>query len=104
MPVPHHLAATLQEWINDFRPIMGSADCRYLFPGHGTGDRPITPQGMRDAIRDTIEQYIGVRLTPHQFRHLAAHVFLRDNPGQYEILRQLLGHADLKVSSAPTRG
>ncbi len=96
MPVPHHLAATLQEWINDFRPIMGSADCRYLFPGHGTGDRPITPQGMRDAIRDTIEQYIGVRLTPHQFRHLAAHVFLRDNPGQYEILRQLLGHADLK--------
>ena len=96
MPVPGHLAATLQEWIDDFRPIIGSADCRYLFPGHGTGDLPITPQGLRDAIRETMKDYIGVPLTPHQFRHLAANIFLRENPGQYELLRQLLGHADLK--------
>jgi integrase len=96
MPIPSQLSNTLQEWIDDFRPLLGSSECRYLFPFKGKGDRSITSQGLRVAIRDTMEKYVGVPLTPHQFRHLAAALYLRDHPGAYETVRLLLSHADLK--------
>jgi integrase len=39
-----------------------------------------------------------VVLSPHQFRHLAAERFLRDNPGHYEEVRRLLGHATIATT------
>jgi integrase len=43
-------------------------------------------------ITDRIEKGCGLRMTVHQFRHAAAAIFLREHPGEYEIVRQLLGH------------
>jgi integrase len=40
-----------------------------------------------------------VRLTPHQFRHLAAKIILDANPGAYELVRQLLGHKNMKTTT-----
>lgn len=97
-PVSETTARLLQEWIRDFRPIIASPDCVYLFPGQGTGNRPMTPQSLRDAIKSTMKQYVGVELTPHQFRHLAARSFLNAYPGHYEEVRQLLGHASITTT------
>jgi integrase len=44
-------------------------------------------------------RHVGVKLTPHQFRHLAAKIILDANPGAYELVRQLLGHKDLKTTT-----
>jgi integrase len=38
-------------------------------------------------------------MTPHQFRHLAARIILRTNPGAYETVRQLLGHKNLRTTT-----
>jgi len=37
-------------------------------------------------------------LTPHQFRHLAAKIYLDPNPGGFELVRQLLGHKNSKTT------
>ena len=37
-------------------------------------------------------------MTPHQFRHLAAKIELDGKPGAYELVRQLLGHKNLKTT------
>ncbi len=36
----------------------------------------------------------------HRFRHAAAKIFLDRNPGQYEVVRQFLGHKDIKTTIA----
>ena len=40
----------------------------------------------------------GRKLTPHQFRHIAAKIYLDRNPGGFELIRQLLGHKNLKTT------
>jgi integrase len=95
VPVSKHLAKLIDEWQRDFRPIIAAPECTYLFPGHGTGEASITPQGFREAVKDTTRRHIGVTVTPHQFRHTAAKRFLKEYPGQYETLRRLLGHKDI---------
>ena len=34
----------------------------------------------------------------HQFRHAAAAIYLKDHPGEYEIVRQLLGHRNIQTT------
>ena len=34
----------------------------------------------------------------HRFRHAVAKIFLDRNPGQYEVVRQLLGHKNIKTT------
>jgi integrase len=94
LPISARLGWFIEEWATRFRGVIASPGCLYLFPGHQTGNRAMTPQGMRDAIKSAMGEYVGVVLTPHQFRHLAAERFLTAYPGQYEALSQLLGHKD----------
>ena len=35
---------------------------------------------------------------PHLFRHLSGLLFLKANPGQYEPVRQLLGHKNIQTT------
>jgi integrase len=50
------------------------------------------------AISKTVRSRLGVKLTPHQFRHIAAKIYLDQNPGGFELVRQLLGHKNLKTT------
>ena len=43
------------------------------------------------AIENAVLRHLGVKLTPHQLRHLAAKIILDANPGAYELVRQVLG-------------
>ena len=40
----------------------------------------------------------GIVITPHQFRHLAAKNMLDANPGNFEGVKQLLGHKNIKTT------
>jgi integrase len=98
LPVPRATAQLIEEWTAHYRSA-SVPGCTYLFPGLGTGDRPITHQGMRDAIKDAVRMHVGAALSPHQFRHLAARLFLDAYPGHYEEVRQLLGHATITTTT-----
>ena len=53
---------------------------------------------MTNRVGAVTERYLGVRLTPHKFRHVAGALHLRDNPGQHEVVRRLLGHKNLNTT------
>ena len=61
--------------------------------------RPRTQEAIKVAIERTVLRHLGVKLTPHQFRHLAAKISLDNNPGAYEPVRQLLGHKNSKTTT-----
>jgi len=49
-------------------------------------------------ITERIEDATGLRVTVHQFRHAAAAIYLRHNPGDYETVRRFLGHRNIQTT------
>jgi integrase len=57
---------------------------------------PAKQDAVTDRIEKAVRKHLGVKLTPHQVRHLAAKIILDANPGAYELVRQMLGHKNMK--------
>jgi integrase len=49
-------------------------------------------------IANTTEQHLGVRMTPHLFRHYGATDYLDQHPEDFETVRAMLGHAWSKTT------
>jgi integrase len=69
------------------------------------GDLFVTRKGNRknqktltDQIIQVIEDYVGIHMTPHQFRHFCAVSYLDEHPEDMETARALLGHASSKTT------
>jgi len=87
----------IDEYVHDFRPILlrGWND-DWLFPGqHGGVKSNILLSGQ---ITQRIYQATGLRMTVHQFRHAAGALILQSRPGEYELVRQLLGHRNVQTT------
>ena len=54
----------------------------WLFPGESDGHK--TKTTLSGQIIDRITKEIGIRVTPHQFRHLAAAFILEKDPANYD--------------------
>jgi integrase len=61
---------------------------------------PRTLTSVSRSIQGTIRRHLGVHMTPHQFRHLAAKIHLDSHHGSYEVVRQLLGHKSLRTTTS----
>jgi integrase len=55
-------------------------------------------QTLTQQIVELIEERLGIHMTPHQFRHLAAMFYLESRPEDFETVRCLLGHAFTKTT------
>lgn len=83
--------ADLITWfIERHRPLLAPAGSAFLFPGKAGGPR--TDCGLSAPLKKALRKGLGLPINPHLFRHLAAKLFLDANPGQYETVRQFLGH------------
>jgi integrase len=60
---------------------------------------PRTQDAIKYGIEKAVLRHLGVKITPHQFRHLAAKIILDANPGAYELVRELLGHKNLQTTT-----
>lgn len=100
-PLEFELPAVLSERLYEFRnEIAASVIGRrpnVLFVS-ATG-KPRTLSALRVAIQRTVLRRIGLKITPHQFRHLAAQIHLNANPSAYEVVRQFLGHKEIKTTT-----
>jgi site-specific recombinase XerD len=45
-----------------------------------------------------VKRYCGLTLNPHAFRHAGAKIFLRENPGQYGVMKLVLNHTDVSTT------
>lgn len=60
--------------------------------------RQKTPGALGVQIASFIKEHVGVDMHVHLFRHLAGYLFLRAHPGEYEPVRQLLGHKSIRTT------
>ena len=95
--IPTALAERLQVYRNEIAPAVIGKRPDAVFVSL-TG-KPRTQAAIKVAIEKTVLRHLGVKITPHQFRHLAAKIALDANPGAYELVRQLLGHKNLKTTT-----
>jgi integrase len=61
--------------------------------------KPKTQAALTIAIKRTVLKNLGIKVSPHQFRHICAKIILDANPGAYELVRQLLGHRNMKTTT-----
>jgi integrase len=54
---------------------------------------------LSQQIVEALADHVGVHMTPHQFRHFAAVLYLEDRPDDFETVRNLLGPAWGKTTS-----
>jgi integrase len=96
-PLPQHVTQLIDEYVHDFRSaLMRGRNEDSLFPGqHGGAKDKICLSGQ---IKERIYKGTGVRMTVHQFRHAAGAVILMQRPGEYELVRQLLGHRSVQTT------
>lgn len=59
---------------------------------------PKTPGALGAQIPKFIKEHAGLAMNIHLFRHLAGYLFLKAHPGEYEPVRQLLGHKSVKTT------
>jgi integrase len=95
--IPKVLADRFQVYRNEIAPAVTGARPDAVFVTWA--GRPRTQAAITVAIEKTVLRLLGVKLTPHQFRHLFAKIHLDANPGAYEVVRQALGHKNMKTTT-----
>lgn len=96
-PLDEDRTSLIDEYIHDFRSLLlrGSNEA-WLFPGEAGGFKDL--KTLSRQITERVEHATGLRLTAHQFRHAAAAILLKSRPGEYELVRQLLGHRNIETT------
>jgi integrase len=82
--LPHRVTTLLDRFRRDFRPRVAEPGNPYLFPARSHHKSAIV---LSQAIKRCIADWVGIHMTPHQFRHLAGLLMYDD----LEALAQLLG-------------
>lgn len=95
--IPPHIVRMLIEYRDQLAPkIIGRKPDHLFVNPDGTRKHS---QTLSHLIVRIVRKYAGLELSPHQFRHLAAKIILDDSPGAFELVKQLLGHENLKTTT-----
>ena len=95
-PIPVESAKLIATYLNKYRHHLTGLENQYLMPG--IGNRSICPATVGAWVSRSVARYIGVEFNLHLIRHFSAWNFLRQNPGQYEVVRRALGHKTLETT------
>jgi len=100
--IPPHMAKKLAEYRDHILPkVIGRRNDRLFVKADGTAKNQWAVAWL---IRTTLRKRLGLQLSPHQFRHLAAKVILDAEPGNFETVRQLLAHKSLRTTVSSYTG
>jgi len=89
--------ALIDEYIYQHRPhLMRGFNHDWLFAGETQG--PKTNKTLSGQISGRLWKELGLEVTPHQFRHAAAYIILKADPGNYELVRRVLGHRSITTT------
>jgi hypothetical protein len=92
-----YLTQLIDEYVHDFRPtLLRGRKEDYLFPGLREGAKQKVSFSVE--ISRYIEKATGLKMTVHQFRHAAGAIILKNRPGEFELVRQILGHRGLATT------
>jgi integrase len=96
-PLEGYLTELIEEYVHQFRPtLLRGRNDDWLFPGQRKGAKGMI--SFSGQITKRIYQATGLRMTVHQFRHAAGALILQHRPGEYELVRRLLGHRSVQTT------
>jgi integrase len=95
--LPRGATTLVDRFIRRYRPVLAAPGNPYLFP---VGSRHKQPHGMSQQIRKALADWVGIDMTPHQFRHFAGRLMQQHSPGAFAAIAQLLGHKDVNTAIA----
>jgi integrase len=96
-PLPPDVTELIDEYVHDFRPaLLKDRNEDFFFPGRHNGAKDKV--SFSGQITKRIYKATGLRMTVHQFRHAAGALILKHRPGEYELVRQLLGHRNVQTT------
>src|SRR5262249_37083147 len=96
-PLPSESMDLIDLYLRDYRHLLADEPGSFLFPGK-RARRPKRSDRLSRQINVTVHKYTGLEMPAHRFRHAVGKIFLDRNPGQYEVVRQLLGHKNIKTT------
>jgi integrase len=98
-PLMQESVELLEIYVAEFRPLLSAGPNLLLFPGklahQHKGNGALSSQ-----INELVHAYTRLDMPAHRFRHAAAKIYLDRHPGEYEVIRQLLGHKDIRTTVA----
>ena len=95
-PLRRDTAGLLEFYLEKVRPGLVVPGSTRLFAGRDRKCR--NADAFSTQLGVFLRREIGVRLSTHQFRHLAGFLYLSKVPGGHEVLRALLGHKRLATT------
>jgi hypothetical protein len=95
--LPPEVAQRLRWYKARIMPLLGADPNGFLFVTKGGGLK--TQETLSQQIVEAIADHVGIHMTPHQFRHFAATLYLEERPEDFETARSLLGHGWSKTTS-----
>lgn len=96
-PLPDRLSAMIDEYRRRYRPaLVNGTDAGYLLPSTMNDQKGQSTIALQTRV--LIRKHTGLRMSLHQFRHLAAKILLDAAPGNYQAASHLLGHANPKTT------
>jgi integrase len=91
------LTGLIEEYMHDHRPaLLRGSNEAWLFPGENGRHKGLKTLG--DQITAAVEDRVGIRVTPHQYRHAAAALIMRETQN-YELACRVLGHRNLRTTT-----
>ena len=95
--LPAQLADRIWTYRTEIAPVIVGRRPDTLFIT--TAGKPRMQETITNLIEKAVLKNLGLKFTPHQFRHFAAKIILDANPGAFEAVRQLLGHKNMKTTT-----
>jgi hypothetical protein len=100
--IPDNLAKMLIEYRNRLVPkVIGRRPDRLFIKADGS---PKNQWSVAWLIRTVLRRRLGLQFSGHAFRHLSAKTILDQEPGNFETVRQLLGHKSLRTTVSAYAG
>ena len=92
-----YLTRLIDEYVRDYWPtLLRGRKEDYLFPGLRDGAKGKISFSVQ--ITKRIYKATGLKMTVHQFRHAAGAIILKNRPGEFELVRQILGHRSIATT------
>lgn len=96
MNLPERTMVLMDEYLRDYRPMLGSEGSPYLFPGCGESRRDSAH--FASAISKFVRQETGLEMHVHLFRHVVVKIHLDHHPDDIETPRRFLQHKSTKTT------
>jgi hypothetical protein len=96
-PFDETLTQLISEYVHDFRcTLLRGHNHDWLFPGQKGGSKEAI--SFSTQIVKSIQKGTGLRMSVHMFRHACGALILKKHPGNYELVRRVLGHKRLQTT------